>query len=529
MTSQAPPPGEVPSHAAPNKGLHTGFALAATAVLFVPFLIDAIHAGPASDDFCYAAQYGKSGFLGAIEHYYNNVNGRFFATFVIVALDFIFPIGHAYAAIPLIFLASIAMAFLALVWALASILAPRALDWRGKSALGLLSALILISNTEKLSEIFYWLSASATYVSAATGTSIALACMLMLMRADIGRFMRLLPVALGSLASVAAAGSFEASGPVIMAGGVFCVLITRILRRPGGAGIVFVAAAAALGLWLNLSSLGTATRAGVIELDAGKDLIGLIAIAIRSFLWTAERLGTWGSRASVWVLALAFSWAFREQLLVDWKKDARRRRVTLAAFAGLAALTYLAVLPMFYAYGTANPVRAHFLADIFSMIFWLAVLSFAFANFGKALAVDLSGINRRRLSVGLFAALFVTIAGTGNFNRATLDIVRGFAFSRQAAAQIRDVLDNPDRAREVVVARNVTAYAPTLSVSDIDADPRRWRNVCFAEHLGAYGVRVEPIEDSKPKPKGWKTFMPKGWVDPDPQAIGRPRPVWPLE
>ena len=75
----------------------------------------------------------------------------------------------------------------------------------------------------------------------------------------------------------------------------------------------------------------------------------------------------------------------------------------------------------------------------------------------------------------------------------------------------------------------LTAYAPTLSVSDIGADPRRWRNLCFAEYAGAYGVRVEAIEDTKPKPKGWQTIMPKGWVDPDPQAIGRPRPVWPPE
>lgn len=497
------------------------------AVLFAPFLIDAFHAGPASDDFCYAAQYAKSGFFGAFEHYYGNVNGRFFATFVNLALGRAFPIGSAYTAIPPVFLASIALAFLALVWALAEILAPRATDWRSKSALGLLSALVLISYTENLSEVFYWLSASATYVSAVTGTLLALACMLMLTRPDLSLAAWISFASLGGLAAVAAAGSFEASAPTVILSGAFCTLVARILSRPGMAGIALVAAGAALGLWLNLSSPGTATRAGVMGLDTGKAPIEYLIMAIRAFLWTSERLALWGSRASVWVLAFAFFWAFRDQLLVDWKAGARRRRAALAAFAGLIMLPYLAALPMFYAYSSAMPLRAQFLVDTFGLILWLAVLSFAFANFGKVLALDLSKLDRRRLSLGLFAACFVTVAGTGNFSNASLDMIRGSIFARETSAQIRDVLDNPNHAHEVVLVRNVTAYSPTLSVSDINADPRRWRNLCFAEYLGAYGVRVAPINDFKPKPKGWQTIMPRGWIDSDPQAIGRPRPVWP--
>ncbi len=80
----------------------------------------------------------------------------------------------------------------------------------------------------------------------------------------------------------------------------------------------------------------------------------------------------------------------------------------------------------------------------------------------------------------------------------------------------------------MIVVRRLDRLAPTVKVSDVTPDPRRWENICFADYLDAYGVRVEPIEDDYiERKKAWYDIVPGDWTDPDPQAIGRPRPVWP--
>ena len=296
------------------------------------------------------------------------------------------------------------------------------------------------------------------------------------------------------------------------------------------AGIAAIAAGAALGLWLNLSSPGMATRAAALAVDANKDIIELFAILLKTIFWTSEHLAVWGSRASVWLLAFALFWVLRDGFPSENSTERRRIWALRIGFIGLLALPYLAALPMFYAYFQAHPTRAYFFVDLFCLIFWLSVLPFAFEALRRMVRIQGARLEYPRLSAVLFMLCALTIAGTENYFQASLDMFRGSAFAEQATAQRRDVAEHPNRQHEVVVVRHLAAHAPTVKVSDITPEPRRWENLCFAEYTGAYGVRVEPVDDMHTQwKKLWYDVMPRGWVDPDPLATGRPRPVWSSE
>lgn len=492
-------------------------AFVAIAVLLLPFVVNSIHAVPSSDDFCYASQVDKVGHIDAIRHYYNNVNGRFFATTLIVILNALFPISQAYSGVPLIFLSMLLLAAIAALRATA----PRNVDFATVTILGVMYSIILVTNAGALSEVIYWLSGGATYLSVTACTLATLACMIALARRSTIDSVSLALTALGVFSAIAAVGSMESAGPVLIVSTLFGAFAIALLGRPGSLGLCIIGVSAAVALWLNLTSAGTAVRADTISLNARQDLTDFIVIVLRSGLWTTQYLLGWASNASVWILALALHLTFGRSFGFAPQLGQRNKIAAMAILAGFASLPYLAAFPMFYAYSVPHPTRAHTYIDALCILFWLTVLILAFRTLSTAINVQSLTFDSRRLSLAMLIAFCVTVAGTSNFYHASMDMFRGAAFARQATAQINDVARDSKRGEAVIVARSRTAYAPTLAVSDITPDPRRWRNVCFAEYLGAYGVRtgVEPGENYE--------LMPQDWTDPDPQAIGRPRPVWP--
>ena len=472
---------------------------------------------PSSDDFCYAAQIDKAGYLDAIHHYYNNVNGRFVATPLIVTLDTLLPITQAYFGIPLFFLGFLFVAAIGMFRAAV----PRDVDWPTVTILGLMFSVILAANASAVSEVFYWLAGGATYLGATAFTLLALASMLALARRDSIDRSYLALTGAGALVSMAAVGSMEAAGPVLIVSALTGALAVHLAGRSGCLGLCIIAVGAAIALWLNLSSPGTAVRAEAIALDTRRDLTDFIVIALRSALWTTQYLLGWSSNVSVWILAIALYFTIGHGFGFSSRQSRKDRMAVIAILAGLAILPYLAVFPMFYAYSVPHPARAFTYIDALCIIFWLTVLIAGFGALSAAITFKSLVLESRRLSLAMFIAFGITIAGTSNYFHASLDMFRGVLYAREAAAQIDEVGKNPRRVDSIVLARSRTAYAPTLAVSDITPDPRRWRNLCFAEYLGAYGVRTE-VEPGE----GYE-FKPEDWTDPDPQATGRPRPVWP--
>jgi hypothetical protein len=487
-------------------------------LLLLPFLTNSMHAVPSSDDFCYAAQIDKAGYIDAIHHYYNNVNGRFFATALIVTLDTLFPISRAYLGIPLFFLALLFVAAIAMFRAAV----PRSVDWPTAAILGMMFSVILMANASALSEVIYWVSGGATYLSVTAFTLLTLACFLALARRNSIDRSYLALTGSGLLFAGTAVGSMEAAGPVLIASAFAGAFAVRLTGRSGCLGLCIMGIGAAIALWFNLSSPGTAIRAETIALGSQRDFIDFIVIALRSALWTTQYLLGWASNVSVWIIAIALYFTIGHGFGFGSRQSRKDRMAAILVLAGLAILPYLAAFPMFYAYSVPHPVRAHTYIDALCIIFWLTFLIAAFGALSAAITFESLELESRRLSLAVFIAFGITIAGTSNYYHASLDMFRGVAYAREAAAQIDDVTQDPRRGETIVLARSRTAYAPTLTVSDITPDPRRWRNVCFAEYLGAYGVRTDLDPDD-----GDFEFKPQGWTDPDPQAIGRPRPVWP--
>lgn len=458
-------------------------AVVVTAVLSL-FIALSFFDYPSADDFCYAAKARQLGFIGAQAFWYEHWSGRYTLNLVYTAFSLSGDLFKIYRFPPIMLLISTWLGFCFLIARITQkqVSTPRIF------LLGGIGTVLFIAGAPDIAQTFYWPGGSFTYQIPNILLIFLLGLLIWRETTAKNNRLRILIFLLSSLLVIAIIGANEVSlvlTVAILGGGVIYAL--RIRRDSGvfWTGLLMIAIGA---VFVSVLAPGNYQRYADIAHDE-TTLRPSAWLAAGLYLpWVVLRILYWLSNLGVWasaavLLAATFHFA-RAQLYADGKF----KRWFLALPALWISMIFMLSALGFLINRHPLPERAESVVYLLFLLGWYP----SFIILIHFLIGDKIQLDNNRPILPAAALLLISLLGSPNIFEAYKDVYRGYRYAGEMRARIDAIQAAKNRGETKIVVASVSRPPRTLFATDLETDPRNFRNTCMSEYYGVESITLGP-------------------------------------
>lgn len=457
---------------------------AVTLTIVALFMVLAIFAYPAADDFCYAAKARELGFFGAQQFWYQHWAGRYTLNLAYTAFSLSGDLFRLYRYPPMMFFIATWLGFTFLL----SRLAQGRLSHSALLTIGGIATVLFIAGTPDVAQTFYWPGGSFTYQIPNILTLFLLGLLIWRETTACTQTLWRLIALLAALLTVLIIGANEISlllTGLLLGGGAFQAFWRRRDSRRFWLGLLLVALAATL---VSLLAPGNQERYAGLSQVPQLRLTPLLAILLylpwvilRILYWLANP-GLWASAVVVWLL----TWPVARQCLST--VDGAFRKTWLALPALWIAGLFLLNAPGFLVNRYPLPGRAESVVWLWFLLGWYpSFLILAHALAGTGTRVIQAG--NRWLQPAL-ALLLISLLGAPNIFEAYKDTYRGYRYDRELRQRFAALQAAKEQGEVDLVAASISHPPATLFAAYLETDPTDMKNLCLRDYYQVRSIRL---------------------------------------
>lgn len=466
-----------------NKVLIAILAIVVIAVLIL-FIALSFFDYPSADDFCYAAKAKQLGFIEAQVFWYQHWSGRYMLNLVYTAFTLSGDIFKIYRFPPIILLVStwLGFAFLTAKIAQSKLSIPLVF------LLGGVCTILFIAGAPDVAQTFYWPGGSFTYQIPNVLFVFLLGLLIWRETTAKNSNLRILLFLLSGLLVIIIIGANEVSLALtitLLGGGV---IYSLWMRRDSGVfwiGLLMIAIGAVL---VSVLAPGNYQRYADIAHDE-TTLRPSAWLAAGLYLpWVTLRFLYWLSNPGVWasaVILLATTFHFaRTQLYINGKF----KRWFLALPALWISMIFILSALGFLINHHPLPERAESVVYLLFLLGWYpSFIILAHFLIGDKTQLD---NNHNRLILPAMVLLLISLLGAPNIFEAYKDVYRGYRYAGEMRERINTIQAAKNRGETKIVVASVSRPPRTLFATDLETDPRNFRNTCMSEYFGIESIRL---------------------------------------
>ncbi|MGA8259637.1 MAG: DUF6056 family protein [Arenicellales bacterium] len=451
----------------------------------VPFFLLVHYAQPSADDFCYADMFRHNTFWNGIKEQYLGHKGRYATLFFTAAFHRLGGMLLTYQYAMFLFLAALSVAAYVFVRALFE----DATSPKRTIFLALALGALYLDTMTKVSATLYWLDGALQYQLGAVFVLLSLAALLTLHRT--GRW----PPAAAACACIFVAVGATEIAMMTLAAVVAVMAFNRMYltgrdRKQWTAVILVTVLSSAL----LLLAPGNYVREQYAAPGAGRFWLSFS----NAWYYGGGLLADWLSRPVFWLATAAFiAPALRLVYLDGVRRKAGWGRLAVIV-ALVPGLQWSFVFALWFAAADNPPDRMQNMMYLLFLIGWFtAVLELVAVIAGRCRLpftdqVFPPALRAGNLAVAVLFAIFLVVQG--HTPTAWGDLVhRARGYERQMQQRYATIANANEQSKStndhrVVVLHRITDPPSLLMYTDIQPDPRNWRNTCFARYFGLKAV-----------------------------------------
>lgn len=449
-------------------------------IIITLFITLSFAAFPAADDYCYAVQTVKHGFLGSQAYWYYSWSGRYSANAFMSLISLNGDINDAYTRV----LIAAQLATLAAIFLLLRSLLQKRYPLSHILLASLTTYVIFLTGLPDVAQYVYWTMGVADY---ALGNITVLLLLAIGAQRELGsisnRGLPILRFVIAAVLSIIAVGTNEVTLISVLAM-LFGAAVLAIKTRAGSArfwtALFIIALFSAL---VSIFSPGNLLRSQSLATDGMLRPSGALA-ALLFLPWFLLRAAYWLANPAIWASAmiiLVISWGKAKQLLYR-DKVFRKSWLYVPVFwaALLLALTGLGFAINHY----PLPERAESTVWLVFLLGWYPSSIIIFHFLVGSCPVSVFEPVKRFLVV----FLLISMVGSPNIVEAFKDTYRGIRYFREMNARMGLITEAQKQSLTDLEVPTLSRPPRTLFTTDITSDQNNFRNTCLAEYYGLRSI-----------------------------------------